>query len=295
MHNESRIGVIGTNAKVVLSSIVGETILLSSSTMVNVMTQDAELSINADEDATASDEKILQQFADDKAKYKEELKDKNKTASEKAEIRKNIKRIDLMEKILIAEIDEMTDKLPKLIKKLESTYSPEQTQEITVTVQNTTNPDTQTLGTPGDPSAMFHTSGAHNPPITETSSSNSGWSTVVKKFNCDIQFYSWGYSTGVTASDTKRTLVTFTYNYPNVFGPAGYPCDRNDHYVSTFSLFTYSPGASYCNVQILDNRGTAHTACNNKSGQIGIVITDALYGDSRNHASEFLTVRPILL
>lgn len=260
------------------------------------MSQEAELPVDSDEDVTVTDESALQRFADDKAKYKEELKDKSKTAAEKAEIRKDIKRINLMEKILAAKADGNMDRIPKLVEKLELTYSVEQAQDATP-IENATVPRPPSPEQLGAPPVIIQALGTYEYPITKVSYSSSGWSTTVKKFNCDIQFYSWGYSRGSTISNSQGTIVTFMYDYPSEFGPKGHPCNEKEHYRSIFSMYTYGSGsAAWCRGQVPDNEGRAILAsCDNISGQAGIVITDALYGTSRNHTSEFLGVTGIIL
>ena len=284
------------NAKAVPFAIAMAVMILSLGAPNIAVSQEAELPAGPDENVTVTDEKAFQRFADDKAKYKEELKDKGKTTAEKAEIQKDIKRINLMEKILAAKINVNMDLIPKLVEKLESTYSDEQVREATA-IQNTTNSGLSSLEKFGAPPVMIRALESREYPITKISSSNSLWSTTVKKFNCDVQSYSWGYSRGVTASDAEGTLVTFGYDYPSEFGPKGYPCNEKDHYKSTFSMYTYGNGnAAWCHGHVPDNEGTAIlTGCDNTSGQFGIVTTDALYGTSRNHTSEFLAVTGIIL
>ena len=261
------------------------------------MSQEAELPVDSDEDVTVTDESALQRFADDKAKYKEKLKDKNKTAAEKAEIRKDIMRINLMEKILTAKANGNMDRIPKLVEKLELTYSGEQTYDA-IPIENATSPRPTSPEQLGAPPVIIQALGTYEYQITKVSYSSSGWSTTVKKFNCDIQFYSWGYSRGwSTLSNSQGTIVTFMYDYPSEFGPKGHQCNEKDHYRSIFSMYTYGSGsAAWCRGQVPDNDGRAIlTSCDNTSGQAGIVITDALYGTSKNHTAEFLGVTGIIL
>ncbi|WP_067960123.1 hypothetical protein [Nitrosopumilus sp. Nsub] len=54
--------------------------------------------------------------------------------------------------------------------------------------------------------------------------------------------------------------------------------------------------AAWCYVTIAEDYGTTTgLSCNNKSGQGGLVTTDALYGTSNSNTSEFQGVTGIIL
>lgn len=201
-----------------------------------------------------------------------------------------------MEKILEANSKGNQNKVNVLLKQLEATYSDDQKHEAKFKKSSNTFSQTSSLDTLSQVATMGVLS-SEAYPISPASLSASGWSTVVTKSNCDTQNKSWGYNSGVTSSSNSGTWVNFHYSYPSNFGPTGYPCNDKPHYKSTFSMYTYgNNNAAWCYGTVMDDYGTtAHMSCNNKTGQGGLVTTDALYGTSSNNTGEFQTVTGIIL
>jgi len=74
--------------------------------------------------------------------------------------------------------------------------------------------------------------------------------------------------------------VNFSYDYPIEFGESGYPCDSEQHSTSNMGIFTVGlTSGGWCTISVADEYGTtANRWCSGiKSGQVGIVYTDADY------------------